>query len=108
MLTCQAFRRITDLMGGMEVCFDYTNPHENRPGRVGMVEGWCGSIETENLCLRLWDYSLIDGPGYRSYRIEYIINLAIIVTVPDNAQPRDSLGRFRENIEKFRRKLGGK
>lgn len=60
------------------VCFDYANGGQNTPRRVGVV------IEFRGPNLLLWDYSVVDGPQYRSYRLTFVRGAGKILSV----QPR--------------------
>lgn len=81
---------------GDEITFAYAFPKQHRPERVGVVVDFIGQ------CVRLWDFSLHDGPDYRSYRLDGLRNLAILeeVTTPPFPQP-DLLERYRRILKKI-------
>jgi hypothetical protein len=61
-----------EIRSGDEIAFDYARPNEHQPSRVGQV------VSVLKTYVLLWDYSLYDGPGFRSYFYGDLLNLSRI------------------------------
>lgn len=96
-LTC-AHIKPDDIRLDDELTFDYTRPDQHPPTRVGVVLGFVGRKEANNRCVVLYDYSLYDGPGIRSYRLDGLRNLSRI----EEGKPVQSrLSHYRQALINF-------
>jgi hypothetical protein len=94
-------KRPEDLGVGDLVSFDYTNPGHNQITRCGHIEDFRGNGETR--CILVYDYSLEHGgPGYRSYRLNRIRGLGVIVNVNVAIPP---LQQFKSNLSSYAERL---
>lgn len=86
---------------GQEVAFTYSNAKANGPERVGVVDGWVSRD-----CFRMWDFSLLGGPGWRSYRVEYVSDLAVIVpTTATELFQIEQNAAYKANLARYMRRL---
>ena len=96
---------VSQLKVGDEVSFVYMNPNRHEHSRVGIVDGFVGSVANPFQTVRLWDYSLADRPNFRSYRTSHIFNLAKLVEIKTTAEKMDTFSRLRQGITQYVRRL---
>lgn len=87
------------------ITFDYGNPHDHAPTRVGEVIGFTGNPNENNYCVLLWDYSLWDGPNPRNYRTNLLRGLSRLEEIEIDSGS-DPLNKFKEALKRFRKMFG--